>query len=226
MCLLKSTVYFLPCSARDLYLSNVNCFLCIWWVYIVYNSKILHFLFGVHLFLEYQYSAANTMIWWIILKESIELAQGITERVLWRADWRHQVWQVLTLSPLRSPYQLSTLFKIPVHLWWFQLLEFSVISNVGWSFKYSIHVLSTILFPFIIRGQGDEQSGLEENEEVSSFFNLLTHWYINIWWLGNNFLIGVERVGEMILCVPGEHCGGVERFSYNMIIPTSSFIII
>ena len=35
--------------------------------------------------------------------------------------------------------------------------------------------ISTILFPFIIRGQGDEQSGLEENEEVSSFFNLLTH---------------------------------------------------
>lgn len=117
ICLLKSTVYFLPCSARDLYLSNVNCFLCIWWVYIVYNSKILHLLFGVHLFLEYQYSAVNTMIWWIILKESIELAQSVTERVLWRADWRHQVWQVLTLSLLRSPYQLSTLFKIPVHLW-------------------------------------------------------------------------------------------------------------
>ena len=46
------------------------------------------------------------------------------------------------------------------------------------------------------------------------------------WWLGNIFLIGVDRVGEMILCVLGEHCGGVERFIYNMIIPTSSFIII
>ena len=30
----------------------------------------------------------------------------------------------------------------------------------------------------------------------------------------------------MILCVPGEHWGGVERFIYDMIIPTSSFIMI
>lgn len=30
----------------------------------------------------------------------------------------------------------------------------------------------------------------------------------------------------MILCVPGEHCGGVERFIYDIIIPTSSFISI
>lgn len=30
----------------------------------------------------------------------------------------------------------------------------------------------------------------------------------------------------MILCVPGEHCGGLEKFIYDMIIPTNSFVSI